>query len=108
MEMQPARKRSVVDIALQETDVADADVAQRARVLERLRLGDNLFRLLTRSAAVGVLVLLGGVILSLAIGGWPALREFGFDFLTLERWNPVTEKFGALAPIYGTLVTSFI
>jgi phosphate transport system permease protein len=38
----------------------------------------------------------------------PALRTFGFDFLTTESWNPVTEKFGALPAIYGTLVTSAI
>ena len=55
-----------------------------------------------------MLILLGGVIVSLIIGSLPALREFGFDFLIEERWNPVTEKFGALAPIYGTIVTSFI
>jgi phosphate transport system permease protein len=36
------------------------------------------------------------------------LRTFGFDFLLTQRWNPVTEKFGALAPIYGTIVTSAI
>jgi phosphate transport system permease protein len=67
-----------------------------------------MFRLLTRSAAVGVLVLLGGVMLSLVIGAWPAFAEFGLGFLTTQTWNPVTEKFGALAPVYGTLVTSFI
>src|SRR6202008_2788078 len=39
-------------------------------------------------------------------GAWPALQTFGFGFLVTEVWNPVTEKFGALAPIYGTLVTS--
>ncbi len=38
----------------------------------------------------------------------PACSAFGFDFLTTQSWNPVTEKFGALAPIYGTLVTSLI
>ena len=38
----------------------------------------------------------------------PASREFGFGFLTTQRWNPVTEKFGAIAPIYGTIVTSLI
>ena len=36
----------------------------------------------------------------------PAFKAFGFGFLTSEAWNPVTEKFGALASIYGTLVTS--
>src|SRR5262245_40895077 len=80
----------------------------RAKVLDRLRLGDILFRNLTRGAAILVLVILGGVIVALINGSIPALREFGFNFLIEERWNPVTEKFGALAPIYGTLITSAI
>jgi len=88
---------------------AEIERAQsRAKVLDRLRLGDMAFRYLTRASAVAVLAILGGVIVSLVIGAWPALQAFGFDFLITERWNPVTEKFGALAPIYGTLVTSFI
>jgi phosphate transport system permease protein len=66
------------------------------------------FRLLTKTAAIGVLIILGGVMFSLIDGSLPALRTFGLDFLLEQRWNPVTEKFGALAPIYGTLVTSFI
>jgi phosphate transport system permease protein len=48
------------------------------------------------------------VIVALLIGAMPALRQFGFAFLLTEQWNPVTERFGALAPIYGTLVTSAI
>jgi phosphate transport system permease protein len=55
-----------------------------------------------------VLLVLGGVILSLVMGSLPALRAFGLGFITTQVWNPVTEKFGALAPIYGTLVTSAI
>jgi len=55
-----------------------------------------------------VLLLLGGVMVALLLGSLPALRAFGFDFVITQSWNPVTEKFGALAPIYGTLVTSFI
>src|SRR5207253_4290187 len=69
---------------------------------------DTASRHRTRAAAVTVLVLLGGVILSLFLGSLPALQIFGLNFLVEERWNPVTEKFGALAPIYGTIVTSFI
>ena len=80
----------------------------RAQALNRLRLADSVFRVLTRGAAVGLLIILGGVILSLFLGSLPALQAFGLDFLIEERWNPVTEKFGALAPIYGTIVTSFI
>jgi len=87
---------------------ARQDVKERARALDRLRFSDDLFRNLTRSAAVFVLALLGGVIIALIIGATPALREFGLNFVVSESWNPVTEKFGALAPIYGTLVTSFV
>jgi len=76
--------------------------------LARLRLGDVAFRHLTRAAAIMVLLILSGVILSLVIGSLPAIRAFGFGFLVSERWNPVTENFGAIAPIYGTIVTSFI
>jgi phosphate transport system permease protein len=106
--MQPARRRSVVDVALQGDAVETYAVVARAKALNRLRVADVLFRVLTRVAAIGVLVILGGVIISLIDGSLPALRAFGLNFLVEERWNPVTEKFGALAPIYGTLVTSFI
>jgi phosphate transport system permease protein len=74
----------------------------------RQRLGERLFRGATLTAAVLVLVLLGGVTIALLKGAWPALSHFKLEFLTREVWNPVTEKFGALAPIYGTLVTSVI
>jgi phosphate transport system permease protein len=69
---------------------------------------DGAFRLLTVVAATAVLVLLGGTIVVLIAGAAPALRTFGPEFLVDESWNPAAERFGALAPIYGTLVTSFI
>ena len=98
----------MVDVALRADAVETYAVASRAKALNRLRIADVLFRVLTRVAAIAVLVILGGVIISLIDGSLPALRAFGLNFLFEERWNPVTEKFGALAPIYGTLVTSFI
>jgi phosphate transport system permease protein len=104
---EPGRK-PVVDLALSRGDTAVSDAASRSKLLGRLRLGDTVFRNLTRGGAILVLVILGGVIISLMQGSIPALREFGFSFLYEERWNPVTEKFGAFAAIYGTLVTSII
>jgi phosphate transport system permease protein len=74
----------------------------------RSAFGDVVFRALTLFFAVLVLLILSGVIVSLVSGALPALRAFGFGFLVAAAWNPVTEKFGALAPIYGTLVTSAI
>jgi len=98
----------VVDVALQGGAIGRGVRSSRVRALDRLRLGDAAFALLTRAAALAVLAILGGVIVSLFIGSLPALQAFGVNFLFEQRWNPVTEKFGALAPIYGTLVTSFI
>ena len=106
--MEPTQRRSVVDVALQEGVIASVEAVTRAKVLDRLRLSDATFRHMTRAAAFGVLLLLGGVIVALIEGSLLALRTFGVGFLTTDRWNPVTEKFGALAPIYGTVVTSFI
>ena len=69
---------------------------------------ERLFRGLSGGAAAMVLVLLGGVVVSLIVGSWPALAEFKWNFLVQESWNPVKERFGALAPIYGTVITSLI
>jgi len=98
----------VVDVAMRGGAVVSAEGESRSRALGRLRLTDVIFRNLTRAAALAVLAILGGVMISLAAGAWPALSTFGLNFLIEQRWNPVTEKFGAIAPIYGTIVTSFI
>ena len=89
-----------------------ADTAVVQRIAERGgragAIGDVVFRALTFLFALLVLLILGGVIVALIDGALPALRTFGFSFVVTEVWNPVTHKFGALAPIYGTLVTSAI
>src|SRR6202049_909095 len=89
------------------TEIRSSDTG-RGTALRRFMMGDALFRWATFASALAVLLLLGGVIVSLIIGSLPAFDAFGFRFLTTEVWNPVTEKFGAVAPVYGTLVTSFI
>jgi phosphate transport system permease protein len=69
---------------------------------------DILFRVITRLSAFSVLVLLIAIIVSLVIGSLPAIKTFGFNFLSSSEWNPVTDEFGALVPIVGTLVTAGI
>ena len=96
------------EVALNDTTLAAGKGGSRAAVLKRLRGTDAAFHALTRAAALLVLALLSGVIIALIIGSVPALKAFGFGFVVSEVWNPVTEQFGALAPIYGTLVTSAI
>ncbi|MCL2020878.1 MAG: phosphate ABC transporter permease subunit PstC [Betaproteobacteria bacterium] len=71
-------------------------------------LADRLFSWLARGAALLTLALLLGIIISLVIGAWPAISQFGAGFLTRNAWDPVQEDFGGMVMIYGTLMTSAI
>jgi phosphate transport system permease protein len=69
---------------------------------------EAVFRAATMFSALLVLALLAGVIVTLLYGSWPALATFKWSFVTGERWNPVTDVYGALTPLYGTITTSII
>lgn len=69
---------------------------------------DRLFRSITAAAVWLVLILLGGAAASMAWGGRLAFETFGWRFITSSEWDAVAGRFGALVPIYGTLVTSFL
>ena len=87
-------------------------VASPAGPVPRRRVGgfsgDLAFAWLCRSAGVLVLVLLGAIVVELFLGALPALRRFGFAFVWTDLWDPVAEEYGALVPVYGTLVTSVL
>ncbi len=80
----------------------------RRKALNAFRIGDALFHRITWSAAIFVLLLLGAIIGALIWGAAPALSKFGFAFIYSERWSVNNEIFGALSPIYGTLMSSLI
>lgn len=69
---------------------------------------DAAFAIATRAAALLTLGLLAAIIISLVIGAWPSINEYGFSFLTSTVWDPVQDQYGGLVMIYGTLMTSFI
>jgi phosphate transport system permease protein len=78
--------------------------ARRAKVAS----GDKLFAGLVRAAGILVLVLLGAIIVLLFVGGLPAFRAFGLNFLISTDWDPVQNQFGAAVPIFGTVVTAVL
>lgn len=92
----------MVDVALTEQLVPEARVA----ALRRFGRRDARFRLLTQISAVLVVAIFAGLMISLIAGSALAFKTYGWDFLVTQIWNPVTEQFGALGAIYGTLVTS--
>ena len=97
-----------------QSDVSDTVEAagpyDRAKALSAFKVGDVTFYWITRASAISVLLILGGIIVSLIVGAWPAMRQYGFAFLTTQRWAPSLDPpiLGALSPMYGTLITSFI
>src|SRR6185369_14481203 len=70
--------------------------------------GDKLFKWLTLAMALTVFVLIGLIGYELAHGARLSLQKFGWKFLTSSEWDPVSEQFGALPFIFGTLVSSLI
>ena len=86
------------------------ETMDRAAALSTFKRSDVAFYWATKLAALLVLALLGGIILSLIVGAWPAMKEFGLGFLTTQRWAPQLDEpvMGALGPLYGTLVSSLI
>jgi len=88
-------------VALMSRTISDASLRRQYRL-------DQLFRHATRVFAFLVLALLAGILISLLVGSLSSIRTFGFGFFASAEWNPVTEQFGALVPIVGTLTTSAI
>ena len=98
----PLRGRAQADPgALMSRTISDASLRKHYRL-------DQLFRHATRFFAFLVLALLAGILISLLFGSLSSIRTFGFGFFASAEWNPVTEQFGALVPIVGTLTTSAI
>ncbi|HXT79772.1 MAG TPA: phosphate ABC transporter permease subunit PstC [Acetobacteraceae bacterium] len=81
-------------------------VALSAR--SRRHPGDAVFAAVAKLSGLFVLLLLGSLIVTLFVGGLPAFRRFGLGFLVSDDWDPVKQVFGALVPIYGTLLTSVL
>src|SRR5271156_6335684 len=97
-------------MAVQSDVMEAAGPYDRAKALGAFKLGDVTFYWITRLCAISVLLILGGIIISLIVGAWPAIQQYGLAFLWTARWAPSADPpvLGALGPIYGTLITSFI
>jgi phosphate transport system permease protein len=67
---------------------------------------EPIFKYVCFGAATTLLAALGGVMISLLIGGWPAFAKFGFGFFTSHTWDPARDIYGAAGPIVGTLITA--
>ena len=74
----------------------------------RFRRQDKLFHMSTQFFAFLVLASLVGILISLTIEAWPSLKEFGPSFLWTNIWSVPDDEYGALAAIYGTVVTSVL
>jgi len=69
---------------------------------------DILFKAAASFCAALIFIIMAGILIELFRGSHLAISKFGFSFLTSQQWNPVTQQFGALSSIYGTLVSTAI
>ncbi len=76
--------------------------------LRHIQLKEKLFTIFLVLSGVIILTALGAFFISLFTGAAPAMKQFGFGFIFSKTWNPVTEEFGALPFIIGTLITAFL
>jgi len=80
----------------------------RARRNRKDRIGDPLLRGLSGLAAAVAVAAILGISYEVTKIASPAISRFGLGFLTVNDWNPVTERFGAAPFLYGTVVTAGI
>ncbi len=90
------------------TATADAPMAAAAAPPRTARgtTLDRAFEILCFSAATLLLTALAGLVVSLVIGGWPALSKFGFGFFISAEWDPVNEVYGAAGAVAGTVISA--
>lgn len=69
---------------------------------------DRGFTWLVKAAGITVLLVLALIALTMGSRSRGALSAEGLDFFTSKRWAPSQGHFGALAFIYGTVVTAVI
>ena len=82
--------------------------SQSPRRLRSAPWADKAFEWVTRFFAIVVFSILAAILASLVIGSQLTLEKYGFSFIWSNDWDPVKEEFGALVPIYGTVITSVI
>ena len=85
----------MTDISLTQTP----DLIIRTLTARRAGAGDIRFRLTTMAAAILVLLIFTGVVASLILGAMPAIKAFGFGFITTEAWSPARDRFGAVVSV---------
>jgi phosphate transport system permease protein len=93
---------------LDDTSAPGAGLAATGLERRGLRLGDTLFRGVALAASAASTFLLGWIAFKVLDLAWPSIEHFGLSFVWTEAWDPVTEQFGALTFIYGTVLTSLI
>jgi len=96
------------DIAADVTGTTATGATSHRRRIRDFTLEDRFFGGISFACAMAVLALLAAILVILFIQAWPAVRAFGWRFFTTTQWDIVGDRFGGLAPITGTLITSLI
>lgn len=80
----------------------------KQRNFSRTRFNEGIFRWLMANSASLLILLLIGILITLFIGALPAIKKTGIHFLNGTTWDPITDEYGSLPFLAGTLITSFL
>jgi len=69
---------------------------------------DAMFRRCALGASALIIVLFVYIVLVLLVDAYPAIKSYGFGFLTGETWSSSRKEFGILPEIWGTLYSSLL
>lgn len=76
--------------------------------IKEFRKGPDFFRVLCWVASAATVATLAWILFEITHQAWPAIKEFGFEFITSSKWLPNREKFGVLPFLVGTATSSLI
>ena len=81
---------------------------EKAKAGTRSGLGDRIFRIIAVTMAAFIIIIMLGILYELIQDSGLSMKKFGFGFFTSSEWNPVTENFGALSSIFGTVISTVV
>ncbi len=77
-------------------------------LLRRLRSGDAIAHTVTLIFAATILLITVLLVFQLWVYSALSRAKFGWNFLRTSTWDPVFDNYGALAFLYGTIVTTLV
>ena len=76
--------------------------------ITRINFTESAFRKTLLSSAIAIVIILIAIFFTLLISSFPSIKAIGISFFYGKTWDPVSDEYGGLPFLVGTLSTSFL